>query len=108
MSWFHLFLAGLFEIGWVVGLRSSQGMTRPLPASLTVVALIASLWFLALAMRTLPMGTAYAVWTGIGAVGAVTVGILLHAEPINPLRLGSLALIVAGIIGLKLAAAGSG
>ena len=81
MAWLILFVAGLTEIGWAVGLKYTQGFTRPMPTALTVVAMVASLWLLGLAVRTLPLGTAYAIWTGIGTVGTVVVGILLFNEP---------------------------
>ncbi|AXQ30387.1 quaternary ammonium compound-resistance protein SugE [Solimonas sp. K1W22B-7] len=103
MSWFLLVLAGLFEIGWAVGLKYTEGFTRPLPTVLTVGAMAISISLLGLAMRTLPMGTAYAIWVGIGAAGTVLLGILLQGEPATVARLGSVALIVAGVIGLKLA-----
>lgn len=102
MSWFYLLLAGLMEVGWAVGLKYTDGFTRFWPSLLTAVAIVASMIFLALALRTLPMGTAYAVWTGIGTVGTVALGILLFDEPSDPLRLGCIGLILAGIIGLKL------
>jgi quaternary ammonium compound-resistance protein SugE len=103
MAWIVLVLAGLLEVGWAIGLKYSDGFTRWLPSTLTAIALVGSMWLLALALRTIPIGTAYAVWTGIGAVGTAVLGILLFAEPANALRLGSIALIVAGIAGLKLA-----
>lgn len=103
MSWVILVLAGLFEVGWAIGLKYTQGFTRPWPTVWTVAAMIASLWLLGIAMRTLPVGTAYSVWVGVGAVGTVILGIVLFGEPASALRLGSVALIVAGIVGLKLA-----
>ena len=102
MAWLILFVAGLTEIGWAVGLKYTQGFTRPMPTALTVVAMVASLWLLGLAVRTLPLGTAYAIWTGIGTVGTVIVGILLFNEPATTLRIVCVALIVSGIVGLKL------
>ena len=102
MAWLILFVAGLTEIGWAVGLKYTQGFTRPMPTALTVVAMVASLWLLGLAVRTLPLGTAYAIWTGIGTVGTVAVGILLFNEPATTVRLVCVALIVSGIVGLKL------
>lgn len=102
MSWFYLFIAGIFEIGWAVGLKYTEGLTRLWPTVFTTVAMIASMIFLALALRTLPMGTAYAVWTGIGTVGTAALGIVLFAEPSDALRLACIGLIVAGIVGLKL------
>lgn len=101
-AWAILILAGLLETVWAVGLKYSQGFTRPLASGITLVAMIASMWLLALAVRTLPIGTAYAVWTGIGAIGAALLGIVLLGEPKTPLRLIALVLVVAGIVGLKL------
>ena len=103
MNWFLLLLAGLFEIGWAIGLKYSAGFTRLWPSVFTVAALLLSMSLLGLAMRTLPLGTAYAVWVGVGAVGTALLGIVLFAEPANAGRLLSLALIVVGIVGLKLA-----
>jgi len=102
MAWIFLTVAGLFEIGWAVGLKYTDGFSRPVPSALTVLAMIGSFWLLALALRSIPLGTAYAVWTGIGAVGTAALGILLFAEPASALRLASIGLIVAGIAGLKL------
>lgn len=104
MAWLILFVAGLFEIGWAVGLKFTDGFTRPWPTVGTVVSMAISLGLLGLALRTLPLGTAYAVWTGIGTIGTVIVGILLLGESADALRLGCIALIVAGIIGLRLTA----
>jgi quaternary ammonium compound-resistance protein SugE len=101
MGWFYLCLAGLLEIGWAIGLKYSEGFSRPWPSAWTVLAMIASLYFLALGLRTIPVGTGYAVWTGIGAVGTAMLGITLFAESTSLPRLISLALIVLGIIGLK-------
>ena len=103
MSWMILVLAGLFEVGWAVGLKYSEGFSRPIPTLWTVVAMALSLWLLGLAMKDLPMGTAYSVWVGVGAVGTVILGIVLLDEPANAGRLVSIGLILAGIIGLKLA-----
>lgn len=103
MSWFILIIAGLFEIGWAIGLKYTDGFTRLWPTVGTVLSMIISLALLGIAMKTLPVGTAYAVWVGVGAVGTAILGIVLLAEPANAARLLSLALIVAGIIGLKLA-----
>ncbi len=103
MHWIVLVVAGLFEIGWAVGLKYTEGFTRVWPSVWTVLAMIISLGLLGVAMKSLPLGTAYAVWVGVGAVGTALVGIFLLAEPANTLRLVSLGLIVAGIIGLKLA-----
>ncbi|MBD8555882.1 multidrug efflux SMR transporter [Rhizobium sp. CFBP 8762] len=104
MAWTLLFVAGLFEIGWAIGLKYTEGFTKPVPTTLTVGAMIASVVLLGLAVRTLPIGSAYAVWTGIGTVGTVIVGIILFAEPATAARLGCIALIMAGIAGLKLTA----
>ncbi|WKZ41908.1 MAG: quaternary ammonium compound efflux SMR transporter SugE [Anaerolineales bacterium] len=101
MSWIYLFIAGLFEIVWAIGLKYTQGFTRPLPSVITVAGMIVSFYFLALATKVLPIGTAYAIWTGIGAVGAVTLGIILFKEPFDLLRIIFLLFIVTGIIGLK-------
>ena len=103
MAWAILFVAGLFEIGWAIGLKYTEGFTRLWPSLWTVAAMAISIYLLALAVRTLPMGTSYAVWTGIGAVGTALLGILLLNEPATVGRLASIALIVAGIAGLRLA-----
>lgn len=100
MAWTILLLAGLLEIAWAVGLKISDGLTRPLSAVLTVAAMIASMALLAVAVRTLPLGTAYAVWTGIGAVGTVLFGILLFGESASAVRLACITLIIVGIVGL--------
>ena len=105
MKWFILFVAGLLEIGWAVGLKYTEGFSRPWPSVATVSAMGASLWLLAIAMRDLPVGTAYAIWVGIGAVGAAATGIWLFGESANAPKLVSLALIVAGVAGLKLSSA---
>ena len=105
MNWAILVVAGLFEIGWAVGLKYTEGFTRLWPTLGTVASMAISVWLLGVAMKTLPMGTAYAVWVGIGAVGTVMLGILLFDEPANPMRLISLMLIGAGILGLKLSTA---
>lgn len=102
MSWIILFCAGLFEVVWAVGLKYTEGFTRPLPTVITIAAMLASLGLLGLAMKELPLGTAYAIWTGIGAVGTVIVGIMLFGESMAPIRLLSVALIVCGLLGLKL------
>lgn len=104
MAWIILGLAGLFEIGWAIGLKYTDGFTRPVPTALTAGAMIISIVLLGLAVKTLPPGTAYAVWTGIGTVGTVILGIVLFAEPATAIRLGCIALIVSGIAGLKLSA----
>lgn len=102
MSWIILFIAGLLEVVWAIGLKYTHGFTRLTPSVITVTAMIASIVLLSWAMRSLPVGTAYAVWTGIGAVGAAITGILLLGESASLARIASLALIVAGIVGLKL------
>jgi quaternary ammonium compound-resistance protein SugE len=102
MSWIILFLAGLFEVAWAVGLKYTDGFTRPLPTLLTVGAMVVSIGLLGLAMKELPLGTAYAIWTGVGAVGTVIAGILLFGESMALVRLLSVGLILAGLIGLKL------
>ncbi|WP_112606481.1 quaternary ammonium compound efflux SMR transporter SugE [Rhizobium sp. WW22] len=104
MAWFLLFLAGLFEIGWAVGLKYTDVFTRLTPTILTVISMVISIALLGLAVKTLPMGTAYAVWTGIGTVGTVLLGIWLLGDPATLVRLACIGLIVAGIAGLKLAA----
>jgi quaternary ammonium compound-resistance protein SugE len=104
MAWVILLLAGLFEIGWAVGLKYTQGFTRPWPSVVTVLSMVVSLALLGGALRTLPLGTAYAVWTGVGAVGTVLLGIALFGEPPTAGRLACVALIVAGIVGLKVTA----
>ncbi|UZE22401.1 quaternary ammonium compound efflux SMR transporter SugE [Pseudomonas sp. B21-056] len=104
MSWIILFFAGLFEVGWAVGLKYTDGFSRPLPTALTIAAMGISLGLLGLAMKELPLGTAYAIWTGVGAVGTVIAGIILFGESMALVRLVSVALIVAGLIGLKVSA----
>lgn len=101
MAWVYLLVAALFEVAWAVGLKYTQGFTRLWPSVLTVAAMAVSLFFLALAVRTIPVGTGYAVWTGIGAVGTATLGIVLFAEPATAGRVACLLLIIAGVIGLK-------
>ncbi len=103
MSWLLLFFAGLFEIAWALGLKYSEGFTRLWPSVATVFALTTSLTLLGLSLRQLPLGTAYAVWSGIGALGTVALGVLLFGESLSPLRLLSVGLILIGITGLKLA-----
>lgn len=101
MAWIILFIAGLFEIGWAVGLKYTEGFTKLVPTVLTGVSLVLSMGLLGWAVKTLPLGTAYAVWTGVGAVGTAIVGIVLFKEPASVARLVCLGLIVAGILGLK-------
>ena len=103
MAWLILVLAGLFEVGWAIGLKYTHGFSRLWPTVGTVIAMLVSLALLGIAMKSLPVGTAYAVWVGVGAVGTVILGIILFGEPTNPGRLISVGLIIAGIIGLKLA-----
>ena len=103
MSWIILVLAGLFEVGWAIGLKYTEGFTRLWPTVGTVAAMVVSLGLLGIAMKSLPVGTAYAIWVGVGAVGTVVLGIVLFDEPVNALRIGSVVLIVAGLVGLKLA-----
>ena len=103
MAWVILVIAGLFEVGWAIGLKYTEGFTRLWPTAWTVLAMVISLWLLGIAMKSLPVGTAYSIWVGVGAVGTVILGIVLLGEPANTARLISVALIIAGIIGLKLA-----
>lgn len=103
MAWIVLIAAGLFEVCWAIGLKYTDGFTRLWPTIWTVLAMLISLWLLGIAMKTLPVGTAYSVWVGVGAVGTVILGIVLLGEPANAARLVSVGLIVAGIVGLKLA-----
>lgn len=103
MAWIILVVAGLFEVGWAIGLKYTDGFTRLWPTVWAVLAMLVSLWLLGIAMKSLPVGTAYSVWVGVGAVGTVILGIVLLGEPVSAARLTSIALIVAGIIGLKLA-----
>ena len=104
MDWIILVIAGLFEAGWAIGLKYTEGFTRLGPTVGTILAMIISVWLLGISVKSLPIGTAYAVWVGVGAVGTVMLGILLFGEPANIGRLISIALIIAGIVGLKLAA----
>ena len=104
MAWVYLFIAGLFEITWAIGLKYADGFTKLVPSVITVVGMIASVVLLGLALRELPVGTGYAVWTGVGTVGAAILGMILFQEPATAIRLGCIALIVVGIIGLKFAA----
>ncbi|WP_340102137.1 quaternary ammonium compound efflux SMR transporter SugE [Salinibaculum salinum] len=106
MSWYVLLLAGLFEIGWAIGLEYSDGLSKPVPTLGTVLALVVSMVLLAQAVKNLPIGTAYAVWTGIGAVGTASLGIVLFDEPSTLLRMGFIGVIVVGIVGLHLASGG--
>ena len=101
MSWLYLVIAGLLEVVWAVGLKYTQGFTRPAASVITMAAMVSSVVLLGIAMKQLPVGTAYGIWVGIGAVGAAILGIVLFAESVNALKFVSLALIVAGIVGLK-------
>ena len=102
MAWIVLFVAGLLEVGWAIGLKYTEGFARLVPSVLTLVSMVGSVVLLGLALKTLPIGTAYAVWTGIGAVGTALLGIALFGEPAPAARLACIGLIVAGIVGLKL------
>jgi quaternary ammonium compound-resistance protein SugE len=102
LAWLYLLVAGVFEVVWALGMKYTDGFTKILPSILTVAAMAVSVVFLSLAVKTLPLGTGYAVWTGIGTVGTAIFGILLFGEPATAARLGCMLLIVAGIIGLKL------
>ena len=102
MAWLVLLVAGLLEVGWAIGLKYTEGFTRLVPSVLTLVSMLGSVVLLGLALKTLPIGTAYAVWTGIGAVGTALLGIALFGEPATAARLACIGLIVAGIVGLKL------
>jgi quaternary ammonium compound-resistance protein SugE len=103
MAWILLFIAGLLEVGWAIGLKYTEGFTRLVPSVLTLICMAGSMGVLGLALKTLPMGTAYAVWTGIGAVGTAILGIVLFGDPAGVARLACIALIVTGIVGLKVA-----
>ena len=103
MAWLILVLAGLFEVGWAIGLKYTEGFTRLWPTIWTVLAMIVSLGLLGIAMKSLPVGTAYSIWVGVGTVGTVILGVVLLGEPANAGRLVSVALIIVGIVGLKLA-----
>ncbi|WP_019586437.1 quaternary ammonium compound efflux SMR transporter SugE [Deinococcus apachensis] len=101
MAWFLLVIAGLLEVGWAIGLKYTEGFTRPLPTALTLVSMIGSMGLLGLAAKTLPIGTAYGVWVGIGAVGAAILGIVLFREPVTAARIVFLVLMIVAIVGLK-------
>ena len=105
MAWAMLFVAGLMEIGWAIGLKYTEGFSRPLPSILTLACMAGSIILLGVAVKTLPIGTAYAVWTGIGAVGAFVVGVMAFGDQASAMRMVSIGLIVAGIVGLKLTSA---
>jgi quaternary ammonium compound-resistance protein SugE len=102
MAWVYLIVAGLLETGWAIGLKYTEGFTRPVPSILTIVAIAASMFLLALAAKTIPIGTAYSVWVGIGAVGAVILGIILFDEPRDFARLAFVGLLIVSLVGLKL------
>ena len=102
MSWIYLFIAGLFEIGWAIGLKYTEGFTKPWPSVITIIGMILSFYFLSTALKSIPIGTAYAVWTGIGAVGTAILGIILFGESKELVRLFFILLIIIGIIGLKI------
>ena len=104
MAWIYLLLAGLLEVVWAYSMKLSEGFSKPVPAAVTVVAMIASFVLLAMAMRSLPLGTAYTIWTGIGAVGAFVLGIVALGEPVTPLRITAAVLIVSGLVLMKLSA----
>lgn len=101
MKWLILIVAGLFEMGWAIGLKYSQGFTKPIPGMFTIVGMIASFYFLSLSLKSIPLGTAYAIWTGIGTVGTVTLGTVLFKEPIYITKLVFIGFVVVGIVGLK-------
>ena len=106
MAWIVLVIAGMFEIGWAVGLKYTEGFTRLWPSLWTIASIVISFGLLAAALRSLPLGTAYAVWTGIGTVGTVLFGIVVLSEPADAARLGCITMIIAGIVGLKLFTSG--
>jgi len=102
MSWIYLFIAGLFEIGWAIGLKYTEGFTKLWPSVVTIIGMILSFYFLSTAVKTIPIGTAYAIWTGIGAVGTAILGIILFGESKEIMRIFFIMLIVVGIVGLKI------
>ncbi|MGH2270838.1 DMT family transporter [Anaerohalosphaeraceae bacterium U12dextr] len=106
MAWVYLFVAGIIEVGWAIGLKYSMGFTRLVPSVLTVLGMVASYVFLSLAVKTLPLGTGYAIWTGIGVAGTALGGIILFSESVNPIRILCLMMILTGILGLKLTCTG--
>lgn len=103
LPWIYLFIAGLLEVVWAIGLKYTEGFTKPVASAVTIAAMIGSIWLLALALKTIPVGTGYAVWVGVGAVGTAILGIVLFSEPATAARIACIGLIVAGIAGLKLA-----
>ena len=108
MAWFYLILAGLFECGWAIGVKYTEGFTKPIPSIFTVFAMGISVWLMSIAMKSIPLGTAYAVWTGIGAVGVAILGMVLFDESRDIMRVICLLLIVSGIVGLKLVSSPQG
>ena len=102
MAWIYLFIAGLFEISWAVGLKYSEGWTKLVPSAITVITMLVSLYFLSLSLKTLPLGTAYAVWTGIGTIGTTIYGLMVFKEPADLIRMVCILLIITGIVGLRL------
>ena len=106
-AWTSLVIAGLLEVAWAIGIKHTNGFTRPLPSVFTALGMIASFWFLSRALREIPVGTGYAIWTGIGAVGVAVVGIVWLGEPRTAARIASLLLIIAGIVSLKLTTSGT-
>ena len=105
MAWVYLLIASAFEVGWAIGLKYTDGLTRLWPSVITLLVMIASFYFLSLAVRTMPIGTGYAIWTGIGVVGTTGLGIALFSEPISAIRVACILLIIAGIVGLELTSA---
>lgn len=105
MNWIYLLIAGILEVGWAVGLKYTDGWTKLYPSILTVIGMIASFYFLSLALKSLPIGTAYAIWTGIGTVGAAVLGMILFDEPRDVIRILCIMLIIAAIAGLKITSA---
>ncbi len=104
MAWLYLFIAGLLEIGWVIGLKYTEGFSKPVPSLITITAMVASFYCLSLAIKTLPLGTSYAIWTGIGTAGAMIAGALLFGESVSAIRILCVMMILGGIIGLKVSA----
>ena len=104
MAWLFVFIAGILEVIWAFGMKWSEGFSRPLPSLLTIAAMLASIWLLALSMKTLPLGTAYAVWTGIGAIGAFIVGVTVLHEPLSVMRMSAALMIAGGLLLMKLSA----
>ena len=102
MTWGFLIVAGLFEVGWAYGLKCSEGFSKLTPSILTVIMMIASFYFLSLALKSLPLGTAYAIWTGIGTLGTTLIGILIFHDPVNIMRVACIGFILVGIMGLKI------